>query len=64
MTSPSLSLYKTVVLPEASRPSMRMRWLVLPEKASNSLVKIEPIVRESEEISREDRMRGSREKVE
>ena len=40
--SPSLSVYKMVVLPAASRPTIKMRISFLPKK-SNSFEKLKPI---------------------
>ena len=42
--SPSLSLYRMVVLPAASRPTMRMRTSFLPNSLPKTLLKERPIV--------------------
>ena len=42
--SPSLSLYKMVVLPAASRPTMRIRISRLENSFWKSLVKVSPMV--------------------
>jgi len=41
--SPSFNLYRIVVLPAASRPTMRMRISCLEKSLWNSLVKVSPI---------------------
>merc|ERR1719469_286679 len=43
-TSPSLNLYKMVVLPAASRPTMRMRFSCLVMRRSQILEKLKPMV--------------------
>ena len=42
--SPSFNLYKIVVFPAASSPTMRMRISFLPIKLANTFVKKLPIV--------------------
>lgn len=41
--SPSLSLYKMVVLPAASRPTIRIRISLLAKSLLKSFVKVSPI---------------------
>lgn len=43
--SPSLSLYRMVVLPAASRPTMRMRTSFLPMRLANIFEKVRPMLR-------------------
>jgi hypothetical protein len=43
-TSPSLSLYRIVVLPAASSPTMRMRISCFENRLSNSLLIVKPIL--------------------
>lgn len=47
--SPSLSLYKMVVFPAASRPTMRILISFLPQSLSNSFENVRPIVAEGYE---------------
>ena len=42
--SPSLSLYRMVVLPAASRPTIRMRISFLPIRPLNNLANTEPMM--------------------
>ncbi len=42
--SPSFNLYRIVVLPAASRPTMRMRISFLANRRERSLVKVSPIL--------------------
>ena len=43
--SPSLSLYRMVVLPAASRPTIRMRTSFLPNSLPKTLLKDKPMLR-------------------
>ena len=42
--SPSLSLYRIVVFPAASRPTIKMRISFLPHSLSNSFENVRPMV--------------------
>jgi hypothetical protein len=44
--SPSLSLYRMVVFPAASRPTIRIRISLRPHSLSKSLEKVIPILKE------------------
>ena len=43
-TSPSLSLYRMVVLPAASRPTIKMRISFLPNIRSHNREKVNPMM--------------------
>ena len=42
--SPSFSLYRMVVFPAASRPTIRMRISFLPHSLSNSFENVRPMI--------------------
>ena len=62
-TSPSLSLYKMVVLPAASRPTIRMRMSFLPKNLVKSFETLRPMVVESGHGNTKGLRKESKEKI-
>uniref|UniRef100_A0A2P2LC44 Putative adp-ribosylation factor 2 n=1 Tax=Rhizophora mucronata TaxID=61149 RepID=A0A2P2LC44_RHIMU len=62
--SPSLSLYKIVVLPAASRPTIRIRISFLAKSRLNSFVKVSPISASPDDKLRVKRFRSIVMKIE